>query len=190
QPSAMNPDRRTSGAKFAVTLAPTTQLVLDLGVDLQRNAHTSRSTMNQQALPFESLARVPDAEFEQTGAFLEADWSLAWGGRVVAGTRADVWRFTDKRQSIALSMMSAVANPLANFEREDTLHSSFIRYEDQFGDSATTWYAGLGHNERFPDYWEITKETAASLVASDSLQAERNTQFDTGLIFRSERFET
>lgn len=188
-PSAMNPDRQTTGAKLALALMPTMQLQLDVGVDVQRNEHSGRSTMNQTAQPYTSLERIPDARFEQAGAFVEADWGLDHGGRIVAGARADLWRYRDLRQEIALGMMSSVANPLADFERKDTLHSGFIRYEVQPAGGNTTWYAGVGHNERFPDYWEITKESASSLTAGDSLKAERNTQFDTGLIFRSERFE-
>lgn len=185
---AMNPDRTTSGGKFAVALQVGPQLGLDLGVDLQRNDHTSRNTMNQALQPYESLQRSDDASFEQVGLFIEGDWSFGDGRRIVAGARVDRWQYEDQRSSIALSMMNDVANPLAGHERNETLHSGFVRYEGQFGE-AHTWYAGIGHNERFPDYWEITKETATALAAGDSLEAERNTQLDTGVIFRAERFE-
>jgi iron complex outermembrane receptor protein len=189
QPMAMNPDRSTSGAKLAFRLTPAPVLELDLGLDLQRNSHTSRTSMHQLTQPYSTLPRSDDAEFKQLGLFLEAERSLANGGRVVAGLRADHWQYQDQRSSIALSMMSNVANPLAGHKRDELLRSGFLRYEGLLGESST-WYAGLGHNERFPDYWEITKETATALSASDSLQAERNTQFDTGLILRGERFET
>src|SRR5690606_4884389 len=149
-PSAMNPDRQTTGAKLALALMPTTQLQLDVGIDLQRNEHSSRSTMNQVAQPYTSLERIPDARFEQAGAFVEADWGLDNGGRIVAGARADLWRYRDQRQEIALGMMSSVANPPANFEREATLHSGFVRYALPPAGGNTTWFGGGGHNEPLP----------------------------------------
>jgi iron complex outermembrane recepter protein len=187
-PSAMNPDRTTTGGKAALGLTPLSSLVIDIGIDVQSNHHTSRNSMDQLAVPFTSLPRLADTKFEQGGLFVEADWSLNDTSRIISGLRVDQWRFTDKRQSIALNMMSSVANPQAEFRREDTLHSAFVRFEHGFT-PGSTWYVGVGRNERFPDYWELTKESANSLLATDSLQAERNTQLDTGLLFKSETLE-
>ncbi|HHX81572.1 MAG TPA: TonB-dependent receptor, partial [Pseudomonadaceae bacterium] len=130
-PTAMNPDRSTSGGKFAVTLTPNAALSLDLGLDTQRNRHSSRNTMDQLTTPYDSLARVADSKFAQLGLFLEADWSLDAGGRIVAGARTDRWSFTDQRQEVALSMMSSVSNPLADYKRDEVLHSGFMRYEGE-----------------------------------------------------------
>lgn len=188
-PMAMNPDRQTQGGRLALTLVPLPQLTLDLGVDAQRNAHTSRNTMNQNAQPYAALARADDAEFSQLGLFGEAQWSLGDDNRIVGGLRADDWRVEDQRRVIALSMMSSVANPEAGLERSETLYSGFLRYEDAIGTSGFTWYTGIGHNERFPDYWELTKETATALAATSSLEAERNTQIDSGLLFRNDTLQ-
>jgi len=187
--TAMNPDRKTEGARLALSLAPQPTVALDLGLDAQRNSHTSRNTMNQAMQPFSSLARLDDAEFSQLGFFLEAQWNLDEDKRIVGGLRVDEWQVEDQRRMIPLSMMSNVMNPQAGLEREDTLHSAFLRYEDAIADTGFTWYAGVGHNERFPDYWELTKETATALAATATLQAERNTQVDTGLLFRNDRLQ-
>lgn len=188
-PVAMNPDRTTEGGRLALSLVPQPWLTLDVGVDAQRNSHTSRNTMNQNTQPYNSLARSDDAEFSQLGIFLEAQWSLGDDNRIVSGLRVDEWQVQDQRRMIPLSMMSSVANPQAGLEREDTLHSGFLRYEDAIAATGFTWYAGVGHNERFPDYWELTKETATALAATASLEAERNTQIDTGLLFRNDSLQ-
>jgi iron complex outermembrane receptor protein len=135
------------------------------------------------------LARSDDAEFSQLGLFGEAQWSLGDDNRIIAGLRMDDWQVEDQRRMIPLSMMTSVAHPQAGMQREDTLHSGFLRYEDTIGASGFTWYAGVGHNERFPDYWELTKETATALAATASLEAERNTQIDTGLLFRNDKLQ-
>jgi len=48
--------------------------------------------------------------------------------------------------------------------RTDTLPSGFVRYEHDLADSPTTLYAGLGHSERFPDYWELFSPTPGRWV--------------------------
>jgi iron complex outermembrane receptor protein len=186
-PSAMNPDRETVGGKLNFILRPATSIELVLGLDAQRNRHTTRSTMNQAMAPYEDLERVSDGEFRQSGLFGELTWDFASDNRVVGGLRVDAWRVRDDRQLVSLDMMAVLPNPTAGHIRKESLPSGFIRYEDALGESGTTLYAGLGHSERFPDYWEIlAKEGAGSLTVTDALQAERNTQFDTGLIFKHE----
>lgn len=49
-----------------------------------------------------------------------------------------------------------------------------------------TVFAGLGHSERFPDYWElIAKESAESPSAFDT-RPEKTTQLDFGTIYQSD----
>ena len=46
-------------------------------------------------------------------------------------------------------------NPTAGDTRRDTLYSGFVRYEEELVSLPATRYAGLGHAQRFPDYWEL-----------------------------------
>lgn len=188
-PAAMNPDRTTLGGKIVLSLALSDSLAVDAGVDTQVNQHSSRNSMNVNSVPFEGLARIDDSRFEQVGVFGELTWQLGDDQKIIAGLRADRWDYSDQRTGIAVSMMSTLPNPTAGAERSDTLHSGFVRFEDAIGDTGLTWYAGVGHNERFPDYWEITKETANALSATNTLETEKNTQLDTGLLLKRERLE-
>ena len=181
-PAVSNPDRKTTGARAAVELALPRGAVATVGLDSQRNVHTLRSTMNQLTMPYELRARVEDARFEQLGAFGEFVVP-AGGGRVVAGLRGDQWQARDQRETLRIGM-SNVPNPTAKAQRDDTLWSGFARYERGQEDGPLTWYGGVGHVERFPDYWELVSAGKESL---DSLSAfgtrpERTTQLDVGVI--------
>lgn len=192
---AMNPDRKTTGGKLMVTLAPQEDMDLSVGVDAQENRHSNRTSMNQGALDYRDLGREADAEFTQSGLFSELSWEAAPGNRWVAGARVDDWSVRDLRDEVRLSMMSTVANPSANEERRQLLQSGFVRYEKTLETDATasarfssaTLYAGLGYNERFPDYWEvIAKETVDSVTALD-IESEKTAQLDIGYIYRGNR---
>ena len=183
--SASNPDRRTEGARVAVELALTGTLGATVGVDAQRNEHRLRSTMNETMMPYEAMARVKDASFENRGLFGELTRELAGGHRVTGGLRADHWSATDARQSLRLGMAGTVPNPTAGKERNETLVSGFARYEHAL--ERATVYAGVGYVERFPDYWELLgngRESVDSLSAFDT-RPERTTQLDAGVVFGS-----
>ncbi|WP_226664402.1 TonB-dependent copper receptor [Microbulbifer aggregans] len=189
-PMAMNPDRKTSGGKLVLTLAPREDLEVTAGLDAQENRHRVRSTMNQNAMDYRDLERVDNAEFQQTGLFSEWSWLPQPGARWIAGARLDDWRLRDLRETVALSMMASAANPTAGERREELLQSGFVRYEQNLATStpvSATLYAGLGYNERFPDYWEIiAKETADSVSALD-IESEKTAQLDIGFIYRNEK---
>jgi iron complex outermembrane receptor protein len=185
---AMNPDRETTGAKLAFTLQPSNTMDMELGLDTQANEHTSRSTMNEVMMPYEEMPRSPDGHFEQLGLFAEMGLNFASDSRLISGLRVDNWSVTDERQVILLSMMASVPNPVAGQDRQENLYSGFVRLENTLEDGATTAYLGIGHNERFPDYWEIlSKETATELAALNTLDPEKNTQLDFGLIYKQEK---
>ena len=60
----------------------------------------------------------------------------------------------------------------------------FARLEQEFG-TDTQVQIGLGHTERAPDYWElISKESASSISAFNSVAPERTTQLDLGITHR------
>jgi iron complex outermembrane receptor protein len=157
-------------------------------VDLQENRHTLRSTMNEAMMPYEAMLRIEDARFRNAGVFGELTIPIGTGGRVIAGLRADDWYAKDSREMLAIGM-TRVANPTAGDERKDTLFGGFARYERNLASSPVTLYAGVGHVERFPDYWEAVstgKESADSLSAFNT-RPEKTTQLDAGTLYASPR---
>lgn len=181
EPAAMNPDRTTQGGRVAVELRAAGKTLLSVGLDAQTNEHTGRMSMMQYSMPEEALPRVPDARFRNAGLFAEVDHAFTPQDRLIGGLRADRWHAEDPRQTIALTMMSTVPNPTANQERNETLKSGFLRYEHEVV-AGSTIYAGLGHAERFPDYWEaFTKETLTGVSAFNT-NPEKTTQLDFGWV--------
>lgn len=182
---AMNPDRQTQGGKLAVTLKPAPNMDLVLGYDSQFNEHTNRMTMNEAMMPYENKPRLSDSEFTQQGLFAEFGMDLDDRQRIVTGARVDDWRVTDNRSQIALNMMMSVPNPHANETRQDTLQSGFLRYERILDWKSANFFAGIGHSERFPDYWELVSKETADSVSGFNIESEKTTQLDVGLIYNS-----
>lgn len=182
-PAASNPDRETRGGRILATLQPADTVELVTGMDYQFNRHTLRKTMNQTANPFEALPRIKDAEFENIGLYAESTWHLTESARLVGGLRLDFQEAEDARQLIAVGMGSQ-PNPTAGKERSETLPGGFLRYERDYLEGLTV-YAGIGHVERFPDYWELfNKESTGSISAFDT-DPERTTQVDLGFTRRA-----
>jgi iron complex outermembrane receptor protein len=189
--SVSNPDRRTTGGRVALDLAWGEKDALTLGADLQENQHSLRSTMNQDLRPYQSLERVDDAWFRSIGLFGEYNRRLGERYRLVAGLRADAWDARDERETLRVGM-AAAPNPTAGESRETTLTSGFARYERDLSGSPATAYLGLGHVQRFPDYWELVsagKEATNSLSAFHT-RPEKTTQLDTGLVYAGRRLLT
>jgi iron complex outermembrane receptor protein len=189
--SVSNPDRETTGAKLLAQLQFGQTVSAAAGIDLQRNEHTLRATMNETLQPYEAMPRAADGRFRSAGVFGEGTWTVAADTRVVGGVRVDDWQARDQRETLRLGAMGSVPNPTAGQERNDTLTSGFARYERDLPSAKATLYAGLGHVERFPDYWELLaagKESAQSLSAFDT-DPERTTQFDTGIVWTTDRLE-
>ena len=189
--SVQNPDRRTAGGKAAVELAWQPGTSATLGADLQQNAHSLRATMSQDLRPYQSLARVDDARFHSVGLFGELNHPLGARDRVIAGARADAWQARDERDTLRIGM-ATVTNPTANATRHTTLPSGFARLEHDVSGRPVTLFAGLGHVQRFPDFWELIssgKESVDSLSAFRTAP-EKTTQLDTGLVYSAERLAT
>lgn len=190
--SVNNPDRETIGGRLAAGLRFSDRLKATVGIDHQANKHTLRSTMNQLTMPYESMSRREDASFRNSGLFGELKYALSERDQVVGGMRADNWHAVDKRASLTSgsgAMASTVANPTSGKTREETLYSGFGRYERDLRMMPATFYAGIGHVERFPDYWELisfNKESATTLSAFDT-KAEKTTQLDIGLTHSGNR---
>lgn len=182
EPAAMNPDRTTQGGRVALTLRLAEPSRLVLGSDLQANRHTFRMSLHQWSNPEESLPRRDDAFFRSIGLFGELTQALTPVDRLVVGFRADRWRAEDRRTQVQVTMMATAPDPTAGQRRDTTLESGFLRYERELAGGGTTLYAGIGHAERFPDYWEaISKESLAS-VSAFGTRPERTSQLDLGFV--------
>src|SRR5690606_3302523 len=75
----------------------------------------------------------------------------------------------------------------ADDTRSDTLPSAFLRYEYDLADLPATASIGLGHSQRFPDYWELfspNRGQVAGRNAFESVKPEKTTQLDVGLQYQ------
>ncbi len=187
-PMASNVDRRTLGARIKATWR-WADVQLISGIDAQTNEHRQRAAMGINT--YKDVPRNKDADFHNYGVFGELTWYAADQDRLITGARLDRASAKDFRQTIGSGMMSR-PNPTADETRADTLPSGFVRYEHDLADSPTTLYAGLGHAERFPDYWELFSPKsgpAGSLNAFDSIKPEKTTQLDVGLQYKTRDLE-
>ncbi len=185
---AMNPDRKTTGYRVTATLVPSESIDMVFGTDGMENEHANRMSMNQDMMPYEEMARTDDARFRQLGLFGEMTYSFTEQQRVIGGLRLDSWHGRDQRDNVQLTMMMTMPNPTADETRKETLQSGFIRYEQDLSVIAGTFYIGVGHNERFPDYWELISKETADSVSAFNVDPEKPTQLDTGLVFRTDHF--
>jgi iron complex outermembrane receptor protein len=94
--------------------------------------------------------------------------------------------------------MGEQPNPGYDQSRSKTLPSGFLRYEQDLASAPATWYVGLGHAERFPDYWELFSDQqmgpmgAMSTMKHTSFQTtqpEKTTQLDFGARYKTEKLE-
>ena len=177
--AASNPDRLTLGGRTAVKLVLTDDLLATVGIDHQSNRHRARSTNNERTDRFESKPWIKDAEFSVSSAFAESTYEISASDRVVAGVRVDRWQARDFRPSVSTGMMTTAVNPTANTERTDSLPSAFLRFERDLC-CAGSIFAGIGHTQRFPDYWELFGKESAGTVSSFNVRPERTTQIDVG----------
>ncbi|WP_456024534.1 TonB-dependent copper receptor [Pseudomonas protegens] len=187
-PMASNVDRRTLGARIKATWR-WADIQLITGLDAQTNEHRQRSGMGIDTYKDQPYSK--DADFHNYGVFSEMTWYAADRDRLISGARVDRASAKDYRQTTGSGMMTR-PNPTADDTRADTLPSGFIRYEHDLADSPTTLYAGLGHAQRFPDYWELFSPKsgpAGSVNAFDSIKPEKTTQFDFGVNYKSAELE-
>ncbi|MBP7143210.1 MAG: TonB-dependent copper receptor [Opitutaceae bacterium] len=181
-----NPDRQTIGGRVLAKLSPDSagDWKLSAGTDYQSNRHRVRNTADNPSDPYRAKAREKDATFSVAGLFAEATRHLSETHRIVAGARVDAWRATDHRQVVATGMMGSAVNPTAEHSRNTRLPSYFLRYENDWRPGVSV-YAGIGHAQRFPDYWELFSKESALSVSAFETRPERTTQFDGGVTFRS-----
>ena len=195
--TAMNPDRVTSGGRAALTFTPGNKTIVVVGSDTQHNQHRGRSAMGKSSADLATSAylaapRVEDMRFNQIGAFAEVTQNLNQRNRLVGGFRTDWHRANDSRMCVN-SMMCMPSSPLRNDTQgavdRNFLMSGFGRYERDIHGGAGTFYAGVGHVERFPDYWERLYQDPVTLKSAFlSTKPEKTTQLDIGGLWRSDRW--
>jgi iron complex outermembrane recepter protein len=193
--SVNNPDRRTIGGRAAVTLALDNATSLVLGADTQGNVHRLRGASGKTSAEaatsaYTSAPRAEDMRFRQVGAFGEATRVISGASRLIGGVRTDWHNAVDSRACLSGSMCpgdSPLKNDTLGATDRKTLVSAFGRYElGVTAGGAGTVYVGLGHAERFPDYWE-RKNLDQTTLKSVFLTArpERTTQLDTGVLWKA-----
>ncbi|GAB1619259.1 TonB-dependent copper receptor [Pseudomonas sp. NGC7] len=178
-PMVSNVDRRTMGARVKATWRwADVQLVS--GIDAQTNEHRQRGGMGVDA--HKGQAWTKDADFHNYGAFSELTWYVSDEDRLITGARLDRASARDFRKGSATE----------GDTRADTLPSGFVRYEHDLAAIPATTYVGLGHAQRFPDYWELFSPKLAPAGAAnafDGIKPEKTTQLDFGIQYRDARLE-
>ncbi|MDY0271551.1 MAG: TonB-dependent copper receptor [Advenella sp.] len=179
-----NPRRTTWGGRVAGTFRFNDNLSLVTGLDFQKSKHELRK-FARNGMEWISATEMPwqdNAKFGNTGLFGELVWQTSASGKLIGGLRLDRATAKDYR----------AGSPSKGHKRDDTLTSGFIRYEHELNDMSTTVYAGLGHVERFPDFWELVSPGAGpegSVNAFRGIKPEKTTQLDFGAQYKGEHLE-
>lgn len=188
-PMAGNVSRRTWGGRTAATLALGKQVDLVTGVDWQRSSRRSRHGTNVNS--YKNRPWVKNALLQNIGLFAEATQHMSDKTRAVGGVRLDRAWAKDYRAATRMASMAA-GNSAANQQRQRTLPSGFLRYERDLDGIPASVYAGIGHVQRFPDYWELfspKRGPIGSTNAFQGIQPEKTTQLDIGAQYKTEMLE-
>jgi iron complex outermembrane recepter protein len=172
QPMVSYPDRRTVGGRLAADLALGSEWDLAAGVDWAENRHRSNQLGGVAAFSYRDVPRVPNAEFTDTGIFVEAERAVGQRSRLKAGLR------TDRRKSKALDGMN-FGGAAPGTEDTSSQQSGFLRFSHDLAARPVTLHAGLGRAERAPDFWEMRRVF--------DLETEKLTQLDLGASLRTGR---
>lgn len=184
-PMASNVATRTTGGRAAATWQ-TDRMEITAGVDHRDGRHSRRSAAGRGT--YRNLPWTVDARSRNTGVFAESTWRAGEQRRMVGGLRVDRAEASDLRPSIGTMM--PLPNPTAGRTRHETLPAAFARYERERG--PLHLYAGIGHAQRMPDYWELFSPNngpAGSPNAFAGVQPERTTQLDVGFRYRGKRVD-
>ena len=187
---ASNVDRRTLGARLGATWV-WDDLQLLAGADAQRNTHRTRND-HMGMNTYQQQSRLKDASFSQIGVFSELTWTRRDDQRVIGGARLDQHHVEDFRRTVSAGHghggghMPPPANPTAGDTRRETLPAAFLRLEQDLSSLPATAYIGLGHVQRFPDYWELfsPRQAVGAINAFDGIDPERTTQLDVGIQYQ------
>ncbi|GIU47170.1 TonB-dependent copper receptor [Shewanella sairae] len=171
--SGTNVRRTTSGGHLWLDFTLASDWTLTAGVDHMDSTHEGRSINPAIDNGLDDLLNKPfkdNMRYQTSGLFVESTYELPHG-QLLAGARYDHWK---------TELMVAQQG-----ERTDDLFSGYGRYELTSGNSQ--YYAGVGHAQRIPDYWEIMKADVnnPSQKAFD-LAPEKTTQLDIGWIYEAD----
>ena len=186
-PRVSDVDRRILGGRVAGTWSWADAWQVVAGLDGSVNTHTVRtgSPPGSGMRDYRAQPRKRDARLRSIGGFGEVQWTMARGERMIGGARAD--RVAADGYGLPLGMGSKMT---ADAHRAAMLPSGFLRYEHDLSSAPATFYAGIGHVRRFPDYWELFGRHADKTVASFMrLRPEKTTQLDVGLQYRGTRLQ-
>src|SRR5690606_38348437 len=186
-PMASNVAHRTSGGRAAFGFGGE-HWELTAGADARGSRHARRGGMGRDR--YQAQPWTVDARFRQAGAFAELHWHLDARNHLIAGARVDRAEAEDRRASTG--GMMPMPNPTLGQTRSETLPSTFVRYEQDIDGRPMRWYAGVGHTQRMPDYWQLFSpprgpDGAANAFAG--VQPERTTQLDVGMRYAGKRVE-
>jgi iron complex outermembrane receptor protein len=171
-------------------------LDLEYGVDFERIEQDAagRNAMNDMVM----FRQWPDAQADQLGGFVEADWSPTQAGRLVAGARID--RFESQidaslDQSLVTHIHPGIPDEVADSARRDksdTEISALLRYEHRFS-RQLAGHLGLSRTAVAPNltqkYALIVKGGNLDKVGNPDLNPEIHNQLASGLAWRTARFE-
>ncbi|MGN6740686.1 TonB-dependent copper receptor [Dyella sp.] len=216
-PMAMASDvaRRTNGGRIAGTWRWDDVLQLVAGIDGSTNTHTVRNGGKPgTATDYHLYPRQRDARLSDVGAFGELRWTFAKRQRLIGGARLDRAQARGYGLSTVagdggmdmgggmgdgmgggmdmgdMGMGVGMNAATVDASRSSTLPSGFVRYERDFAASPTTFYAGIGHVERFPDYWELFgQHVDVSVPGFRQLDPEKTTQLDIGVQYHDARMK-
>ncbi|WP_423459909.1 TonB-dependent copper receptor [Ottowia sp. VDI28] len=174
---ASNVQRTTTGGRLAATLQPKASWQLITGFDAQRSPLDWRG--GTLASPYQERPWIAEAKLSDLGWFGEASWQATQRTRWVGGLRLD--HAKARRYPTGAS----------DHRSRSALPSAFIRWEQQRENGATV-YAGLGHVQRFPDYWELIppgNSASGRGNAFITLKPEKTTQLDLGAHWTGEGWQ-
>ncbi|MDR2427002.1 MAG: TonB-dependent copper receptor [Endomicrobium sp.] len=169
-PMLSNPSRAVYGARAAFTFN-IEQSVFINGIDVQFDEHKGRTDKNK---PF-----IKDIDYNKYGIFSQLQMDLDELNKIVSGVRFDFAQAGDFRS----------ASKTDGDTKNAFLPSVFARFEETVGNTPFSWYAGIGHSQRFPDYWELsqTRMKDGSKNTFEDLNPEKTTQLDVGAHYKTEK---
>ena len=204
-PMASNVRRTTTGLRTAATLQLGSSTSLVTGVDAMNSPHEKRSGTATTSYSTKPWTR--DAKFSNAGVFAELTQHLDAENKLVAGLRLDraqAWRHPQDSSGMGgmggmsggmssgmHSSMHASTSNASNHRERSALPSGFVRWERETS-AGSSVYAGIGHVQRFPDYWELISpgnSDAGNGNAFSALKPEKTTQLDLGASWKGEQWQ-